>query len=204
MLRESHFLKVYSISPTADDQPALYEIKLETPVAAFWYDDATLFISTPDSKNRATSLYACYIYSDTRFQRPVVTTVAEVGELIGTLPTDSAGNLHYSSTKHALVFTANVFADGALATAVSQERAWNERKDTARAYDGQKYIRHFNHYCGPMHSSLFSTSLSVQEGKWKFGDVCTNLLKGTLHVRASFSSFDIFSHCRFHLPESSP
>ena len=119
----------------------------------------------------------------------MVTTLDKVGVLIGALPTSSAGNLRYSPEVHALVFTAEVFSDGDLANAVSQERAWNDRKDTARAYDGGSYIRHWNHYMGPTHSSLFFITLSVQEGNWQLGNIYTNLLKDTTHVRP-FSFID--------------
>ncbi|KZV71578.1 alpha/beta-hydrolase [Peniophora sp. CONT] len=177
---ESCSLQVSSIAGSAaGSQTILLEIDLPAG-EAFWFNDTTLVVAVPDSTEHTTSLYACNISQDSRPER-VARSVAEIGELIGALPTDSAGHFRYSPSPRVLVFTARVFSDGNLVTAVAQDRAWSERKDTARVYDGQTYLRHWNQYGGPMHSALFSTSLSVHERKWQLGDTYVNLLKGTYH-----------------------
>ncbi|VDC00971.1 unnamed protein product [Peniophora sp. CBMAI 1063] len=177
---ELNFLRISLISAPTESEAVLYEIRLQNPGDAFWYDDDTLVIPITDASEHTTSLYACPVARGGQHEK-VATTVNEIGELVGRLPTDSAGNFRYSPDAHTLVFTAQVFQDSELATAVSQERAWDGRKDTARAYNGQSYVRHWSHYTGPMRSSLFTTSLLARGEQWELGGIYTDLLKGTTH-----------------------
>ncbi|VDB96165.1 unnamed protein product [Peniophora sp. CBMAI 1063] len=175
----SHTLHIHSVD-ALKPREYLHEIILPTAGDAFWYDDSTLITTIPDATDRTTSLYASYFSQDGRPEN-VASTSSGVGELIGVLPTDSAANFHYSSASHHLVFSARIFADGDLASAVQQERAWKGRKDSARAYDGHDYLRFWDQYSDPSHSSLFSTSLSAYGGRWRLGDTYVNLLNGTAH-----------------------
>lgn len=166
----------------------LHEISLPAAGEAFWYDDITLMTAVPNTTSRTTSLYASYFSPDVLPEKSASTS-SGVGELVGVLPTDTAAYFRYSSAAHTLVFTARVFPDGDLATAVEQERDWKDRKGTARSYDGQTYMRFWDKYRGPMHSSLFSTSLSVSGGKWQLSDAHVNILNGTMHVSPSVFAF---------------
>ncbi|KZV68053.1 alpha/beta-hydrolase [Peniophora sp. CONT] len=194
---ESHFLRIHSLD-ALNPRDVLHEISLAVAGEAFWYDDTTLVATVPNATDRTTSLYASYFSQDALHEN-VVTTLSEVGELVGVLPTDTAAYFRYSATSHTLVFTARVFPDGVLATAIEQERAWKERKDTARAYDGQSYIRFWNEYGGPMHSSLFSVSLDARGGKWQLSDTYVNLLKGTAHKVPSEDSMAPYARYDFDI-----
>lgn len=176
-------MRIHSLDALSP-RDVLHEISLPVAGDAFWYDDTTLVAALPNATDRTTSLYASYLSQDARSEE-VVSTLSGVGELVGVLPTDTAAYFRYSAASHALVFTARVFPDGNLTTAVKQERAWKERPNTARAYDGHSYTRFWNEYGDPMHSSLFSIPLSVRRGKWQLGDSYVNLLNGTAHVSHS-------------------
>ncbi|KZV68039.1 alpha/beta-hydrolase [Peniophora sp. CONT] len=185
---ESHSLRIHSLDALSP-RDVLHEISLPVVGEAFWYDDITLVAALPNATDRTTSLYASYLSQDA-LSEEVVTTLSGVGELVGVLPTDTAAYFRYSAASRALVFTARVFPDGNLTTAVKQEREWKGRPNTARAYDGRSYTRFWNEYGDPMHSSLFSVPLSVRRGKWQLGDLHVNLLNGTAHKVPAEDSLD--------------
>ncbi|KZV68051.1 alpha/beta-hydrolase [Peniophora sp. CONT] len=178
---ESHFLRIHSLN-TLNPRDVLHETSLPVAGDAFWYDDTTLIATLSNATDRTTSLYASYLSQDA-FPGEVIKSLSGPGELVGVLPTDTAAYFRYSAASHTLVFAARVFPDGDLTTAVEQERLWKGRNDTARVYDGngKSYMRFWDKYGGPMHSSLFSVSLNVHGGKWQLGDSYVNLLAGTTH-----------------------
>jgi hypothetical protein len=95
------------------------------------------------------------------------------------LPTRS--NFKYVPSTRRLVFSSYVYADEDLETIQSQNEAWEAKKDTVRVYD-TLYVRHWDKYIGPKHSSLFSVFLGLENNKWSLGTKYIALLKGTGHV----------------------
>lgn len=105
--------------------------------------------------------------------------------LIGKFPTASASNFKFASAAGVLVFSDDVYADGDLTTVKTQDKAWEERGDSALVYD-ETFERHWDHWIGPKRSSLFSVKLTkTAGGSWLLGDKFINLLNGTGHVSAA-------------------
>ncbi|KAI0028452.1 alpha/beta-hydrolase [Vararia minispora EC-137] len=158
----------------ADADIPSYELAIASDGNAFWYDDLTLVIAIRNSTSRTTTLYAHYVSPEV--------SILEPGELIGTLPTDSASNFQFSPAAQALVFSDYVYPDGDLSKTVENERAWMERKDTALMFDGSTFTRIMDKYTSPRRPSLFTMRVTVDwDGRWRLVDEYINLLADTGH-----------------------
>ena len=79
------------------------------------------------------------------------------------------------------MFSAYVYDDEDLNTVQLQDEEWKTSKITARAYDSL-YVRHWDHYIGPKHSSLFTVKLAKESGAWTLSENIHAPLNGTRHV----------------------
>ncbi|KAF8333551.1 alpha/beta-hydrolase [Cantharellus anzutake] len=143
---------------------------------AFWLDSRTIgYVKTSEASNQQ-EIYAVSLQHSTGGSfEPVSPT------LVGKLPPGaSAANFKYLVTQGTLVFSAYVYDDEDLDTVQDQDDTWKESKVTARAYDSL-YVRHWDRYIGPKHSSLFTVRLHKENGVWSLEEKIHAPLKGTRH-----------------------
>lgn len=86
-----------------------------------------------------------------------------------------------------LAFSSYVYDDEDLHAIKKHNEERANVKTTAQVYDSL-YVRHWDHYVGAKHSSLFATTLQKINGVWILGTKFATPLKGTKHVR--FASTD--------------
>ncbi|PPQ63625.1 hypothetical protein CVT24_004378 [Panaeolus cyanescens] len=101
--------------------------------------------------------------------------------LIGTLPTKTGGNFKFIPSTNTLVFSAYVYPDGNLTTVAEQDKAWENRGNTALVYD-TTYVRHWDVWQEKKGPQLFSVKLEKDAGgKLGFAQVISSPLQGTGH-----------------------
>lgn len=157
---------------------------LEIPLAdggeAFWLDSRTIAHAVKNSKSEVLDLYALSI----NFVRGNTALAAsEVPTFVGSFPTDTATNFHYTLSTGQLVFSDYVWSDGNLTSVKEQDDAWENRGNTALVYD-ETYERHWDHWITPKRSRLFSVKLTIDpDRKWHLGEEFVNTIKVANHVR---------------------
>ncbi|EIW81007.1 alpha beta-hydrolase [Coniophora puteana RWD-64-598 SS2] len=109
--------------------------------------------------------------------------------VIGPFPVQTAGNFRYAAQAGRLIFSAHVYADGDLKTVVKQDKAYEEQGSTALVYD-ETFARHWDHWVGPTHQSLFSVQLTKEGDAWAMGTEFTNALKNLRHSSPSGGAGD--------------
>ncbi len=100
------------------------------------------------------------------------------------LLTHALSNFKFIPARSTLAFSAYVYDDEDLDTVQLQDEEWKMSKITARAYDSL-YVRHWDQYIGPKHSSLFTVQLNKESGAWTLSGKIHALLNGTRHVSCS-------------------
>lgn len=151
-----------------------FEIHLEKTGDVFWIDSRT--IANVVAGDEHSEIYAVEIQYD-------VASIETVGssKLIGKLPTTTATNFRFNAKSSRLVFSDKVYADGNLSTVNEQDKAWEERGNTAYVYD-TTYVRHWDTWQGLKRPQLFSTRLSLDPDRnWHLGEHFNALLKDTKH-----------------------
>lgn len=101
-----------------------FEIHLEKTGDVFWIDSRT--IANVVAGDEHSEIYAVEIQYD-------VASIETVGssKLIGKLPTTTATNFRFNAKSSRLVFSDKVYANGNLSTVNEQDKAWEERGNTA-------------------------------------------------------------------------
>ena len=113
--------------------------------------------------------------------------------LIGKIPSKTAGNYRYNANTGNLVFSAYVYPDGNLSTVAEQDKAWDERGNTALVYDST-YVRHWDEWQGKKGPQLFSTKINQsQDGNWALDNSFSSPLQGTKHVSITMHGIPHFS-----------
>lgn len=154
--------------------------QLEKADDAFWIDSRT--IANVVAGDEHSEIYAVEI----KYDAFSIETVGS-SKLIGKLPTTTATNFRFNAKSSYLVFSDNVYADGNLTTVNEQDKAWEERGNTAYVYDAT-YVRHWDTWQGLKRPQLFSIRLSLDPDRnWHLGEQFNALLKDTKHVRKSTS-----------------
>ncbi|KAJ8080473.1 Dipeptidyl-peptidase 5 [Marasmius tenuissimus] len=158
-----------------------YELPLAKSGEAFWLSQSTLG-HVVEGDDKTLDLYTInVIYSAPTAQDTVGTLSTESPKLVGTFPTDSATNFRYSTLGRRLVFSDYVYSDGKLENVKENDKAYEERGNTAMVYD-TTYERHWDTWTGPKSQSLFSVKLWEDPAhEWHFSSEFTNLLEGTGH-----------------------
>ena len=152
--------------------------QLEKAGDAFWIDSRT--IANVVAGDEHSEIYAFEI----KYDAASIETVGS-SKLIGQLPTATATNFRFNAKSSYLVFSDNVYADGNLSTVNEQDKAWEERGNTAYVYD-TTYVRHWDTWQGLKRPQLFSVRLSLDPDRvWHLGEHFNALLKDTKHVRKS-------------------
>ncbi|KAL1744514.1 Alpha/Beta hydrolase protein [Schizophyllum fasciatum] len=173
------------------------EIPLVKGGEAFWLDARTVG-HVVEGENKTLDFYTIDIKFETE---PGALTTPKPPTLIGTFPTAGAANFVYNPASGHLVFSAEVYADGDLATVARQDKEWEERGNSAYVYD-ETYVRHWDTFVGPKTSVLFSAPLhQTPDREWVFEQKWTNLLKDTGHSTpvAPFGGTDDFAVSKTHV-----
>ncbi|EIW81008.1 alpha beta-hydrolase [Coniophora puteana RWD-64-598 SS2] len=143
---------------------------------AFWLDDRTLAhiveAGADDAKRQDVRVIPLTSFGD-KF-------TAGQAQVVGSFPVTTATNFRYVGKAGRVVFSAYVHADGDLKTVAKQDKAYEERGNTALVYD-ETFERHWDHWVGPTHLSLFSVSLAKDGETWVMGTEFINALKNTPH-----------------------
>uniref|UniRef100_A0A8H8CEI2 Dipeptidyl-peptidase V n=1 Tax=Psilocybe cubensis TaxID=181762 RepID=A0A8H8CEI2_PSICU len=156
-------------------KPKSIQIPLEKGGDTFWLSSRTL--ANAIGGDLQTEVYAYDIsidasVSDNHVKEPV---------LIGTIPSKTASNFKYNSQTGNLVFSAYVYPDGNLSTVAEQDKAWEERGNSAYVYD-DTYVRHWDEWQGKKGPQLFSVQLQKgADGVWSLNDDFKSPLQGTKH-----------------------
>lgn len=160
---------------------------LEIPLAkggqAFWLDSRTIAHVVPNEESKSQDLYAISVRFDTE-------AAVTAPKHISSFPTPSSNHFQYVPSSGRLVFSDEVYDDGNLTSVKDGDKAWENRGTTAFVYD-DTYVRHWDTWRGPKHSSLFSVELSKNaNGDWVLGKEFVNVLQNTKHV----SCLSIWNH----------
>jgi hypothetical protein len=151
---------------------------------AFWLDSRTIAHVVTNEQTKVQDIYTISILFDAGSE-----LVTNSPSLIGSIPTTTSTNFRYIPGSDYLVFSDSVYEDGDLKNVKDNDKAWDDRGTTAFVYD-ETYVRHWDTWGGPKHSSLFSVRLSQDEGgNWTLGNDFVNVLNGTKHVNL----FDLVS-----------
>ncbi|KAL0580657.1 Dipeptidyl-peptidase 5 [Marasmius crinis-equi] len=158
-----------------------YEVPLAKSGEAFWLSESTL-AHVVEGDDKVFELYTINVnYHAPSAQDTVGTLSTESPKLVGTFPTNSATNFRYSTQARRLVFSDYVHSDGKLKKVKENDKAYEERGNTALVYD-TTYERHWDTWVGPKSQSLFSVRLWQDPAReWHFGSDYVNLLEGTGH-----------------------
>jgi len=163
------------------------EVPLTKGGQAFWLDSRTIAHVVPN-EDKGQDLYAIAV-------RIEADSVLTTSKYISSFPTTSSTNFQYVPGSGRLVFSDEVYEDGNLTSVNDQDKAWENRGTTAFVYD-DTYVRHWDTWRGPKHSSLFSVELSQKaNGDWALGERFVNVLQNTKHKVPvdDFDDFDVSS-----------
>ncbi|KAH9941063.1 alpha/beta-hydrolase [Amylocystis lapponica] len=181
-LKESKDNKSIYLTPIIESPLPPFEVPLPNGGDMFWLDDRTVAHAVVEGEgdDKVTTLYALDVIFNTKSEISAY-GIPDPPVLIGKFPTASSANFKYSAASGVLVFSDYVYADGNLTAVKENDKAWENRGDSAYVYD-DTYERHWDAWVGPKRSSLFAVKLSKDsDDKWNIGDKFFNLLKGTGH-----------------------
>ncbi|KAJ3574713.1 hypothetical protein NP233_g1571 [Leucocoprinus birnbaumii] len=160
------------------------EIPLPNGGEFFWLTGTTL-AHVVEGKNDNLDIYAydckgSYSATTASEKEPLKISTTE-GTLIGSIPSKTATNFIYNPTSRHLVFSDNVYEDANLTSIKEQDKAWENRGNSAYVYD-DTYIRHWDTWVTPKKTQLFSVRLHLNPDRvWKMGEEFHAPLKGTGH-----------------------
>ncbi|KAF8318958.1 alpha/beta-hydrolase [Clavulina sp. PMI_390] len=142
---------------------------------AFWLDSRTVCHVVTDEESDEQQLFAVSLSLE---EGGSIQCLAP--RLIGTLPAAvSASNFKYANKL--LVFSAYVYSDEDLATVKDQDERKKLEDTTAMTFDSL-YVRHWDRYTGPKHSSIFAVHIHSDDGEgWHLDQQFFAPLRGTGH-----------------------
>lgn len=162
--------------------------QLEKGGETFWLNSRTVAHVVEGEKKLEIYAISIRFEPESEGNAGILDTANMAPVLIGTLPTTTASNFRYNNQAGRLVFSDSVYEDGNLTSVLEQDEAWEARGTSAYVYD-TVFVRHWDTWVGPKHSSLFSVRLSLNpDREWLFDGQFINLLKGTKHVSPPYLS----------------
>ncbi|PPQ67717.1 hypothetical protein CVT25_009323 [Psilocybe cyanescens] len=185
---------VFVVSLDPSNQQSI-QIPLEKGGDTFWLSSRTVANAIGGDTN--TEIYAYDIVPDAAANNESVKDPI----LVATIPSKSAANFRYNSGTGNLVFSAYVYPDGNLSTVAEQDKAWEERGNTAYVYDNT-YVRHWDEWQGKKGPQLFSVQLKKgSDGLWSSNDDFKSPLQGTKHYSPvePFGGTDDFDASNTHI-----
>ncbi|PPQ84495.1 hypothetical protein CVT26_003741 [Gymnopilus dilepis] len=176
---KTNYKSVYVISLGPSEDLAI-QIPLEKGGDTFWLSSRTIANVIQGAED--TEIYALDLVLKSFSNNTNEGTEAYTSPvLIGKIPSKTAGNYRYNANTGNLVFSAYVYPDGNLSTVAEQDKAWDERGNTALVYDST-YVRHWDEWQGKKGPQLFSTKINQsQDGNWALGNSFSSPLQGTKH-----------------------
>ncbi|KAI0789790.1 alpha/beta-hydrolase [Abortiporus biennis] len=208
-LKEKKNYKSIFITPIESPAQPL-EIPLTQGGEAFWLDTRTIAhaVDEGEGKDKVKALYAVSVRfeSNINSDETAILSILNQPTLIGKFPTAGVTNFKYTGRSGVLVFSEKVYPDGDLKTVKQQDEDWENRDDSALAYD-RTPVRDWDFYIPPKKNSLFSVKLIQDpDHHWHLGQDFINLLNGTSHTSpiGSFGDASDFDVSQTHLVYRTP